>query len=87
MSVGMDGAVFFWDIFPGTMRSEHYNGKIGTIFVAGTGFRDGSRVFVSTPEKLVKEICTFMYEYIQILLTYVCVFLCVYIYIYIYFEV
>jgi WD40 repeat protein len=29
MSVGMDGAVFFWDIFPGTMRSEHYNGKIG----------------------------------------------------------
>jgi hypothetical protein len=25
--------------------------------VAGTGFRDGSRVFVSTPEKLVKEIC------------------------------
>jgi hypothetical protein len=27
----MDGAVFFWDLFPGTMRSEHYNGKIGTM--------------------------------------------------------
>lgn len=56
MSVGMDGAVFFWDLFPAKCRSEHYNGKIGSIFISGTGFKDGSRAFVTTPEKVVKEI-------------------------------
>ena len=57
MSVGMDGAVYFWDIFPSQCRTEHYNGKIGTIFVGGIGFKDGSKAFVATPEKIVKEIC------------------------------
>jgi cilia- and flagella-associated protein 57 len=56
MSVGTDGAVLFWDVFPARCRSEHFNGKAGSTFVAGTGFRDGSRAFVTTAERVVKEI-------------------------------
>ena len=56
MSIGMDGAIFFWDLFPARCRSEHFNDKIGTTFIAGTGYSDGHKAYVVTTEKCLKEI-------------------------------
>ena len=46
----------FWDIYPPQCRPEQYNGRTGTIFIAGSGTKDGSKAYVANPEKQVKEI-------------------------------
>jgi len=53
MSVGAEGTVINWNVFPGTRRPESYEGIIP--FTAGAGFSDGSKVIVATAEKLLIE--------------------------------
>jgi WD40 repeat protein len=46
--------VYFWDLFPVNRRPEHFAGSIP--INAGAGSSDGSRVFVATQDKLIKEL-------------------------------
>lgn len=54
MTVGSEGVVYFWDLFPMNRRPEHFSSTVP--ISAGTGPMDGSRAFVGTQDKLVKEI-------------------------------
>lgn len=54
MSVGSEGAVFFWDIFPAARRNEQYQNPVP--FLAGTCPSDGSRAFVVTSDRVVREV-------------------------------
>ena len=54
MSVGAEGAAFYWDLFPATKRPE--SRVMSAVFTAGTGFMDSSRAFVCTPDKILKEL-------------------------------
>lgn len=56
MSIGTDGAVLFWDLYPPQCRSEHYHSKIGTTFISGTGYRNGNKAYMITSDKNIKEI-------------------------------
>lgn len=59
MSVGADGTMLVWDIFPQKRRPEHYTGQVGETFATGTGFKDGSKAFVCNRSGKLKEIiCT-----------------------------
>lgn len=46
--------VYFWDLFPVNRRPEHFAGSIP--ISAGAGPSDGSRVFIATQDRLVKEL-------------------------------
>ena len=52
-TVGSEGAVFYWDVHSGVKKQESLNTPFP--LTGGAGFGDRSRVFVSTPEKTVKE--------------------------------
>lgn len=54
MSVGSEGNVFFWDIFPASRRPEQYQNPVP--FLAGTCPSDGSRAFVVTSDRVVREV-------------------------------
>lgn len=54
MTIGAEGAVYYWDLFPVAKRAEHYPGNV-PIFT-GAGPADGSSVFIATHDKLVKEL-------------------------------
>jgi WD40 repeat protein len=53
-SVGSEGAVFYWDIFPsGTKRPESLTKPLHVS--AGATFADSSKAYVALPEKIIKE--------------------------------
>jgi len=54
MTIGSEGMVYFWDLFPVTRRPEHFAGAIP--ITSGSGPMDGSKVFITTQEKLLKEL-------------------------------
>jgi hypothetical protein len=54
MSVGTEGTVYYWDLFPVAKKAEHYPGTV-PIFT-GTGPMDGSTMFISTHDKMLKEL-------------------------------
>lgn len=54
VTIGVEGTVYSWDLFPTNRRPEHYPGNI-PIF-SGAGPLDGSVVYISTHDKLIKEL-------------------------------
>lgn len=54
MTVGTEGMVYFWDLFPVNRRPEHFSGSIQ--ISAGAGPADGSKVFIATADKMIKEL-------------------------------
>lgn len=55
MSTGADGVVYFWDLFPlPVKRPETFNSPVP--FHSGATTLDGSRAFVSTTDRQLKEI-------------------------------
>ena len=56
MSVGSDGTILVWDIFPGRRRPEQYTGLAGETFATGTGFKDGSNAIICNRSGKLKEI-------------------------------
>eukprot|EP01038_Epipyxis_sp_PR26KG_P006512 gene6512-8950_t len=53
MTVGSEGNIYFWDLFPLSRRSEHYNGTVPAW--TGTGPVDGSKGYIITTEQVLKE--------------------------------
>ena len=53
-TIGTEGVVYFWDLFPVTRRPEHYSSTVP--ISAGVGPIDGSCIYVGSQDKLVKEI-------------------------------
>ena len=54
-TVGSEGAVFYWDVFPsGSKRQEGILNKTIS-FTSGAGYQDRSKAFVSMPEKCIRE--------------------------------
>ena len=52
-TVGSEGAIFYWDVFNGIKRPESLNTPLHV--VAGASFRDRSKAFLATPEKVLRE--------------------------------
>jgi WD40 repeat protein len=56
LSIGADGSVYFWNLFPAGRRSEGFSGT-GILFHAGGACLDGSKAYAATSDKTIKEIC------------------------------
>jgi WD40 repeat protein len=56
ITVGGEGAVFYWDIFPTPVRNAEKQHVNIVPFNAGCGPGDGSRAFISTAERSVREL-------------------------------
>jgi len=57
ITVGGEGAVFFWDLLPsGPVRSSEKQYVNIVPFQTGAGPRDGTKGYVATAEKIVKEL-------------------------------
>ena len=54
MTVGTEGMVYFWDLFPVNRRPEHFSGNIQ--ISSGVGPADGSKVYIATQDKVLKEL-------------------------------
>lgn len=54
MTVGAEGVIYFWDLFPVNRHMEHYAGNQPVSI--GTGPADGTKAIIATHEKTVKEI-------------------------------
>lgn len=54
MSVGSEGCVYFWDLFPANKRPEQYMSQAP--FLAGTGPSNGSKSYIVSTERTVKEV-------------------------------
>lgn len=54
MTVGTEGMVYFWDLFPVNRRPEHFSGSIQ--ISAGAGPADGSKVYIATTDRMIKEL-------------------------------
>lgn len=58
MTVGVEGTVYFWELFPTTAglhrRPENFSGNVP--FHSGTGPSDGTKVFVCTTDRIMKEL-------------------------------
>ena len=56
ITVGGEGAVFYWDLFPTPMRSTEKTHTAMVPFQTGAGPSDGSRAYLSTAEKVIREL-------------------------------
>jgi len=54
VTVGTEGMVYFWDLYPVIRRPEHFAGSIK--ISAGVGLVDGSKIFVATHDRQLKEL-------------------------------
>ncbi len=54
ITIGCEGVVYSWDLFPTNRRPEHFPGTV-PIF-NGAGPQDGSAVYVATHDKMIKEL-------------------------------
>lgn len=54
VTMGAEGVVHVWDLFPAAKRMEHFPGNIP--ITTGTGPLDGNVVYIATHDKLVKEL-------------------------------
>lgn len=54
ITVGAEGTVYYWDLFPVAKRAEHYPGTVP--IAVGAGPADGSSVFIATHDKLIREL-------------------------------
>lgn len=54
VTMGAEGIVHVWDLFPVMKRMEHYPGNVP--ISTGTGPMDGSTLYIATHDKLVKEL-------------------------------
>lgn len=55
ITIGVDGIVYTWDLFPLMKGNYHYNGNLP--IYCGDGTLDGSQVFISCHDKQIKELC------------------------------
>ena len=56
MSVGAEGSTFFWDMVPVPRKSAEKHHTLLTPFTCGVSPADGSVAFLSTSEKLIREV-------------------------------
>ena len=54
ITIGSEGIVYSWDLFPINRRNEQYTGSIP--INSGIGPIDGSKIYIATQEKLIKEL-------------------------------
>lgn len=54
VTIGSEGVIYTWDIFPVVKRPEQYSGTIP--IAGGCGLVDGSKLYIATQDKLLREI-------------------------------